>query len=275
MEIYAWTNSYLRDHLVNTWNTVLKYRKLDSIARSLAMKITFIDPEIDFREAYEVVALAHLLHDIGKATNKYQESIARAMANSNLKPSFKYHEIVSSCIVETSLDKCIVGSTKGRFLSAILVLTILNHHHAMRNIVVLGREERMAEALEILRNMVIYDELGDIVYDVIRDTGLGSELSLTIMDNVYRAINDINRGAGGKNLIKCFLNYIMTFSRRGYRSWITGLSRFNSLTLVLPYIVNSLSGLVSIADNITASLEREGKPRGISRALLKELVELG
>jgi len=45
--------------------------------------------------------------------------------------------------------------------------------------------------------------------------------------------------------------------------------------LVLPHVVNSLSGLVSIADNITASLEREGGPRGISRTLLKELVELG
>ncbi len=275
MEIYAWTNSYLRDHLINTWNTVQKYRKLDSIARSLATRITFVDPEISFGEAYEVVALAHLLHDIGKATNKYQESIARAMANDGLKPSFKYHEIVSGCIIEAALDKYIAGSTKGKFLSAILILSILNHHHAMRNIVVLGRSERMSESLEIFKNMVIYDELGDIVYDVIRATGLDSELSPTIMDNIFRAINDINRGIKGKDLIKCFLNYLMTFTRRGYRSWITELSRFSNLVLVLPYVVNSLSGLVSIADNITASLEREGSPRGISRTLLKELVELG
>ena len=100
-----------------------------TVARRLRSMGLNANPE----EVEELILLAALFHDTGKAVTYYQKQFDNDCAcRSNKGPSFSYHEILSAVHFKRYLDKS-GRKYDSQKLPLLAVLAVMNHMHAIRD----------------------------------------------------------------------------------------------------------------------------------------------
>ncbi|MEN3053086.1 MAG: CRISPR-associated endonuclease Cas3'' [Candidatus Methanosuratincola petrocarbonis] len=128
MVAFAYKNQGLKQHSEKTMQYALEYASKNyaevCVRRIKAASKTNINYSID--EFLELVRIAAILHDSGKAADKYQSQFNSPPPE---KPSFSFHEIPSAIIAKTLMDRSGYSSDSILFVS----LAVLFHHTAMRS----------------------------------------------------------------------------------------------------------------------------------------------
>ena len=266
MVIYAWCGSRLKDHLVNTARASLKVRNLGRIAEVIAYKLSnycsWAESKISANEAYELILLTLALHDIGKACSRYQESVI--LNSSECKANFRYHEVVSAAIVAEALLPVSLSDP----VRAAITLSILNHHHALRDI-------KSVATTYLPAHRDVISESGPFIYDASKlpqeisiELGLRSPLIRSITDSLV----EVCRESCNESNLGDFVSYLIAGIRGrpgGYVFLIRGVRRYYSG--ITKYLISMLSGLISIADNLSAYCERSNRRNPFVNKLLNEL----
>lgn len=138
-EVYSWCGENLLDHLTLTHRLFVNCFQ-PSISRILEREL---EVKLDSDLAKLALELAPLLHDIGKAWNRYQVRIntncpfrgerCRRCISEGRGPSFKWHEVLSAHIALRLLEAMSDLDVKVRPLGSLTCLAILMHHQAMRS----------------------------------------------------------------------------------------------------------------------------------------------
>jgi CRISPR-associated endonuclease Cas3-HD len=127
----AFTGQSLGAHLRCTAHIVqdmLVHGYAHTVARRLGTMGLNANPE----EVEELILLAALFHDTGKAVTYYQKQFDNDRGcRSNKGPSFSYHEILSAVHFQRYLEKS--GRKYNSELSLLAVLAVMNHMHAIRD----------------------------------------------------------------------------------------------------------------------------------------------
>jgi len=267
MYAYAWCGSLLRDHLVNTVRAVVSVPNLSRVAEVLARKVSKYcsTPEgiIPQSEAYELVLLTLALHDIGKACEKYQKTVISN--GSKCGANFKYHEIVSAAIIAEALST-VTGLND--LVKSIITLSVLNHHHAMRDVV-----DMVSTYKQAYREVVEYSgpymaEALDLPVEVFTGLGLRSSLANNFVTALRKVCEECCNEVILSNSIRCLIAGVG--GRRGGYNFISGGVK-NYYSSVTKYLISALSGLISIADNLSAYCERLDRRNLVVNDLLSEL----
>ncbi|RLG77677.1 MAG: CRISPR-associated endonuclease Cas3'' [Thermoprotei archaeon] len=266
MVVYAWCGSRLKDHLVNTAKAVLKVRSLDRIAGVIAYKLSnycsSAEGRISASEARELILLTLALHDIGKACRRYQESVI--LNGSECKASFRYHEVISAAIVAEALLPVSLSDP----VRAVITLSVLNHHHALRDVKSVATTYLPAYHDVISESGPFIYEASKLPQEIYIDLGLRSPLVRSVVDSLVKVCRkSCNEGKLGD-----FISYLIAGIRGrpgGYMFLIRGVKR--SYGGVTKYLVSALSGLISIADNLSAYCERSDRRNPFVNNLLNEL----
>jgi len=99
-----------------------------TVARRLGTMGLAARPE----EVEELILLAALFHDTGKAATYYQKQFENGCVCRSAKgPSFRYHEILSAVHFQRYLERS--GRKFDRDLTFLAVLAVMNHMHAIRD----------------------------------------------------------------------------------------------------------------------------------------------
>ncbi len=99
-----------------------------TVARRLRSMGLNANPE----EVEELILLAALFHDTGKAATYYQKQFDKVCnCGSTNGPSFRYHEVLSAVHFQRYLEKS--GRKYNSELSLLAVLAVMNHMHAIRD----------------------------------------------------------------------------------------------------------------------------------------------
>lgn len=125
MAALAYTNQGLKEHSENTMQYAVSYASKNyaevCVRRIRAASKISYSPD----EFLELVKIAAILHDSGKAADKYQEQFIGIPSK---KPSFSFHEIPSAILAKRIMEKSGYGLDSVLFVS----LAVLFHHTAMR-----------------------------------------------------------------------------------------------------------------------------------------------
>ncbi|MEM2914912.1 MAG: CRISPR-associated endonuclease Cas3'', partial [Candidatus Bathyarchaeia archaeon] len=124
---WAFTNQDLVSHSLNT--AKISERIVDESYRySVAGRIRIASRGkvgVEENKVLELVKIAALLHDIGKAADQYQLQFEKKYD----KPSFRYHELPSAFIAYNLMNEMEYPIHE----RVLVFLTILNSHQAMRS----------------------------------------------------------------------------------------------------------------------------------------------
>ncbi|MDI9609361.1 MAG: CRISPR-associated endonuclease Cas3'' [Candidatus Verstraetearchaeota archaeon] len=127
MAAFAYTNQGLKEHSKNTMEHALRYSN-NNYAEVCVKRIKAASKKeitLSPGEFIELVKIAAMLHDAGKAADKYQEQFNGANPE---KPSFHLHEIPSAIIAKSLME----GSGYSPDSVLLVSLAVLFHHTAMR-----------------------------------------------------------------------------------------------------------------------------------------------
>lgn len=127
MTAFAYTNQRLRQHSEKTMEYALKFSSKD-YAEVCAKRINAASKKkiISADEFMELVKISALMHDTGKAADKYQEQFEGTLCEN---PSFYLHEIPSAMIAKSLMEE----SGYDKYYVFLVSIAILLHHTAMRS----------------------------------------------------------------------------------------------------------------------------------------------
>ncbi len=101
-------------------------------AQTVAKRLGTMGPAARPEEVEELILLAALFHDTGKAATYYQKQFENGcVCRSTKGPSFRYHEVLSAVHFQRYLEKS--GRKYDRDLSFLAILAVMNHMHAIRD----------------------------------------------------------------------------------------------------------------------------------------------
>jgi len=256
--IYAWCDNGLKEHSLNTANTIIKVSKLRNMIKTLSLKLNYlIDGRFELRDyIYELLLLTAALHDTGKACRKYQENVK--WGEGTCSANFKYHEIISGAIFAEALS--LVHNDIDDKLKYVMTLAVFNHHYALRQLDIMCSD---IERFIVEIRKVAGDFLEEGI-DVIKDVYRGLRFKNSITDLFVSSFEDINI-SNIEEYIKDILASLLC--RHGYSFIIKFLENEE-----LNYMASVLTGVVNISDTITAYCERWGCGKNrFAEHLLSEL----
>jgi len=101
-------------------------------ARTVARRLRSMGLDANPEEVEELILLAALFHDTGKAVTYYQKQFDNDCGcRSNKGPSFSYHEILSAVHFQRYFENS--ARKYNSELPLLAVLTVMNHMHAIRD----------------------------------------------------------------------------------------------------------------------------------------------
>ena len=148
-----------------------------TVARRLGTMGLAARPE----EVEELILLAALFHDTGKAATYYQKQFENGcVCRSTKGPSFRYHEILSAVHFQRYLERS--GRKFDRDLTFLAVLAVMNHMHAIRDYsdlveVLEPQRSQLPKGLEVVlkESQVRAEDLEALVTDLIEFDVLDKE----------------------------------------------------------------------------------------------------
>ena len=268
MTVYAWCGSRLKDHLINTARVVLRVRSLSRIAEVIAYKVSNYcngtEGSISASEAHELILLTLALHDIGKACRRYQESVTLSNCECKPRPSFRYHEVISAAIVAEAL----LSSGLSDPIRAVITLSILNHHHALRDVKSIATTYLPTHHNIVSESGPFIHEAAELPQEIYIELKLRSPLARDIVNNLVK----VCRECCNVSSLSDFISYLIAGIRGmpgGYMFLVRGVRKYYGG--ITKYLVSALSGLISIADNLSAYCERSDRRNPFVSSLLNEL----
>lgn len=278
----------LSDHLFNTLRVALEIERLRSTLRAAALKVS-LPFEKEFREKIAEKALTLSLysitaHDLGKACSKFQETVR--YSGDKCEARFYNHEIISSAIAYEAVyrkiylevakildeirekaeqlspqEESTLEELKGLPFTALYA--VISHHQAMedRGLSELDREpNNVSENIIELCGELLIDELLNELNDL--NLKIGSLIN-SEKDPLFReALHNLSSWIEGtKNMAKGLKDARVLKERligmlRCLREPSCDInSKGNPHILQHAYVT---TGILMIADNLTALCEREG-----------------
>ncbi|MBS7287545.1 MAG: CRISPR-associated endonuclease Cas3'' [Candidatus Freyarchaeota archaeon] len=198
---------------------------------------TQIENRVTGQRVEEMVRLAVLFHDVGKAYNYFQNRFDERCSSKS--PGFQYHEVVSAA----TCHKFFSTQPEEEWSSvekALVVLSVLNHHHAFRNpirIIHAGDEDIMNRGVHYIREGFCEGDL----------------------PSVFEKFNIRLNGL-----------VLNSYDVQGFYSWLNGVRRMKGVDRWLKLYVLVMNPLI-IADNMNAK-ERGGEDEA-RKAFIKEIEE--
>lgn len=194
--------------------------------------------EIEPKKVEEMVKLAILFHDVGKAYNYFQKWFNDEC--SSRKPGFQHHEVVSAAMCHKFFSTQ-PEEEWSNVEKALVVLSVLNHHHAFRN--------------PIKMTYARAEDVESKVSSIVREGFCAGDLP-----SVFEKF-DIN------------LNGLVLNGHdvRMFYSWLKGVRKIDGAKMWLKLYVLVMNPLI-IADNMNAR-ERGGESE-VKNAFIKEIEEV-
>ncbi|MCS7109115.1 MAG: CRISPR-associated endonuclease Cas3'' [Sulfolobales archaeon] len=257
MSIYAWCNSPLSKHIIDTAHAVMKVSKLNNICRVVANKLYIFSKgsNISNDDLYELIVTIIALHDIGKACENYQKTVNTV--NGACAARFTYHEVVGAAL----MAEAIMGVALNDSIKYVATVAVLNHHHPLRDLnlstfnSVELRNEIVGSAGKLMK------ELSAEIATIMPALNIKSKVTSDLLNNILGICEK------GFDISKSLNNLITGISGRsgGYQFLIRGLSKQSS------FLTSIVSGLINISDNISAYCRRGNKANVFTEEVLKEL----
>lgn len=246
MHVYAWCNSPLLTHLINTSYVAVRIPKLYKITKVVSLKLHSIcGGSMSREESYELVLLTLALHDIGKACSGYQSTVKERDGRCNA--SFKYHEIIGASMIAEALSNLIDVHNVVKY---VITIAVLNHHYVFRT----------HDSYKVIKdNIMNYagDVLREELVEVLKTLGQGLGLSTRSASYVLGEIRNVLTSEGDVNVkTPKYINYLIAgiLRKEGGYNYLASSKDDGSVHS----IVSTLTGLVNISDSISAYCERRG-----------------
>lgn len=258
-------------HSIGTVKVINEVEGLRKRAEVVAKRI---DPKNQANSFY-LILLSAALHDIGKGSEKYQQSVK--LENGECKASFYMHEVISSSIIFAALEEMNEKEVRELFNSenyhekaSILVYCPLLHHYSMERI-----EEFLNRSLSISNySGPIVKGLTDAIEVILNGGGFMSKPNVKpLSDKIISIVKGLE---GNREKLEEKVRNLK------HKFIVKGMLRNKPLmqSYYLTSLVSSTLGLINIADTLEASCSRkvkenlgEQRKRRYSEQLLSELNE--
>ncbi|MEM0226593.1 MAG: CRISPR-associated endonuclease Cas3'' [Thermofilaceae archaeon] len=241
------TCELLCEHLINTYRQASMRWETDA----LSQKISYV-LRLEKAEVRECILLAALLHDIGKAAQKFQEECLKGICE-----RFPQHYLVSAFYAHIVLCKAfdlnlhtenIISLLKGEngdreeLISLLVLYPIAFHHyHQVQDYTSYKPEEITSPIHEVCR--CCFEQIGELIaseFNVLKDVGK----HLKDLPNILVTKSGILRS-------KIFVNNIHEV-----------INRVGRPRSFLPPAIEAVTGIVNLCDGITARSSRGRRNAG-------------
>jgi CRISPR-associated endonuclease Cas3-HD len=202
---WAFVNQDLVSHSLNTAKIAEKIVD-ESYKYSIVRRIRVASRgkvDIDENKVLELIKIAALLHDIGKAADEYQLQFEKKFD----EPSFSYHELPSVFIAYNLMEK--MGYLNHE--KALIFLTILNSHQAMRSPIEEAYKCKIKKwsfrkwwngTKPIFNSLKIEKHIFDLIGEDIRD------LTIRNINDQYKMVTNYARRIENANLVKLYCLFL-------------------------------------------------------------------
>jgi len=256
-DLHAYTSEKcycsLEEHLINTLKTVL-YSHLSKRVKAVSKRIqplAGVRDEPDWQDLYNILLLPVLLHDIGKAIEKYQK----------MRKGYWLHEVFGALILYDLLEidrvKQVLDerSLNVNLVKPIVIYPVLLHHYSFRDI------------------KDIHEGSKD--YEVDPSTRLAGETLSRLIDVLIDKLKSLHSEMGGMNLLIYILQafrsdlheYSFTVKRKlskhletvetNLKTNISNLGKkLDGARYIVSTHISSVTGVVNASDYLAASIER-------------------
>lgn len=236
----AYYNVRLGDHLnCVAWLAVNLFNK----------ELEVLERRVSESNLRDLLYLAGVTHDIGKASRFYEEKF-----NETKRLTFPYHEIVGALILHATSWK-ISWDRGGRVLS-IAAKIVSRHHAAMtgrhpRDLVQSKSTYMVDHVLNVLREIRV-DDMSTLVDELLSRTPRSLSIARIALEELKNKLESVVKeitSGRSRNVVQRDIESLATLDSGESKEYI---------------LVASLTGMLMVADNLVANLERRKSSDGMT-----------
>jgi CRISPR-associated endonuclease Cas3-HD len=209
----------LSSHTKGVTERALRYASRDYL-EICRRRLRSTNVDCDVQEIKKIIALSAILHDVGKAADKYQQQFDDKcfLQNNYTKPTFYLHEVFSAVIAKRISEHNRIALPSSFFI----VSSVLQHLHTMRSI---DRKSTVYNSIRKLSEEKKYcsisstSKLLEMVNSICKEYGLDINVEASLFGNftpeeaqsMFRWLHDVieNRNYKWPKLYVLFLNPIV------------------------------------------------------------------